>query len=128
MMAPVADRRQGWRVLAIEVLAVGGWASLAYVVLELAPEHLASRLALLGALAVATLTTSGLIAYALSFVLFADAGYRGNLGRALLAGAVLAAVVMAAAGLQLLRSLTPPAVGVLVLLLLAGQVAVLVRE
>lgn len=109
-------------------MALAAWAAFAYVVLELEPEHVVSRLAFFAALCLALFASLTLAAYGLSFVLFADDRYRGNLRRCLWQGAVSAWVCTAAALLQAERHLTLPAVGALLVLFLIGQMAALLRE
>jgi len=118
----------GWQVRGLEMLALGTWVGLVYVVVELEPAKLASRIAFFAALGLALLATSGLAAYGLSFVLFSDERYRGNLGRSLWQGAVVAGVGVAVALLQAGRLLTPLAGAVLAGLFLTGQIAALLRE
>jgi len=118
----------GWQVRVLEMLAPGAWVGLAYVVVELEPADLASRIAFFAALGLALLATSGLAAYGLSFTLFSDERYRGNLRRSLWQGAIVAGVGVAAALLQAGRLLTPLAGAALAGLFLIGQIAALLRE
>ena len=118
----------GWQVRVLEMLAPGAWVGLAYVVVELEPADLASRNAFFAALGLALLATSGLAAYGLSFTLFSDERYRGNLRRSLWQGAIVAGVGVAAALLQAGRLLTPLAGAALAGLFLIGQIAALLRE
>ncbi len=128
MAVRIRGGRSSWPVRGVELLGLAAWAGLAYVVLELEPGDLASRLAFFAALGLALCVSFGLAAYALSFSLFSDERYRGNLGRSLQQGAIAAGVSVAAAALQGSRLLTPLVGLALLAIFLAGQTAVLLRR
>jgi hypothetical protein len=116
------------QVRGIRVAAVIAWLTLALLVTRTSPAFLASRVAFLAALDLALTLTLGLGAYAMSFSLFADERYRGNLRRSLWQGGVTALPLVVAAALRIGRALSPEAVVLLVVVFVIGQIVVLLRQ
>ena len=116
------------RVVALVPVAVLAWAGLGFVVVNFGPNELSGRLAFFILLYVALIATLGLVAYTLSFRLFASKAFRGNLGRALENGTLWATFVAGAVALQFFRMLSWVNGGLMIGLLLVAQFLLLARQ
>lgn len=121
-------RKKRWPFRLVAGAALVGWAATSYVVLLLSPDEVVNRAFFLGAVAVALSATFAVITYGLSFVLFSDVHYKGNLGRSSLQGAITALLCVAAAVLQLNRELSAVTLIALTAVFVVAQAAVLLRE
>lgn len=116
------------QVVVVGLLALLTWTGLGLVVVNVNPGELAARLLFLALLYVALISTFGLIAYALSFRLFASKSYRGNLAGSLQHGGLWATGATAAAVLQMARMLNWVGGAVLLALLALAQFVVIARQ
>lgn len=87
-------------------LALLTWAGLALIVTQASPDNALSRILFFVLLYLALSSSLTLVAYFLSFRLFASKAYRGNLLRSLQQGALWAAFFVAAAAMQVARTLS----------------------
>lgn len=115
-------------LVALGFLAVLSWTGLGLIIANVNPSALVARVLFFVLLYLAVAATSGLVAYALSFRLFASKAFRGNLGRSLQHGWLWAAFAVAAAALQLFRMLSWVNGGLMIGLLAVGEFLLLARQ
>jgi len=121
------DRHAGLLLAGVRASCVLGWAAVAYIVMALEPEAPLNVVALLLAFTVASGATVSLIAYGLSFKLFSDRSFRGNVLVCALQGLAAGPALGLALALQVARA---PSTAILVVgaaAFVGGQAVVLVR-
>lgn len=114
--------------IALGFVALLFWGGVGFVVEKVSPAEVAGRLLFFALFYAAMVTTLGLIAYILSFRLFASKAIRGNLGRSLQHGGLWATFAVAAASLQLFRMLSWINGALLLGLLAVAQILMLARQ
>ena len=87
-------------------LALVAWAGIGLVVTQVSPDTTLSQVLFFGLMYTAWASSLTIVAYYLSFRLFASRAYRGNLGRSLQQGLLWAAFVLVALVMQLARALS----------------------
>jgi drug/metabolite transporter (DMT)-like permease len=91
----------------LTVLAMFAWSALAYLVFNGNPDEFLAHLAFYLLLFLALMSTVSVGAYALSFRLFQEKFYQGNVAHSLQQGVLLASLATFALLLQEKRSFTP---------------------
>lgn len=110
------------------LVATLGWAGVGLVIVNVSPNEAGGRVLFFAAFYTALLATFGLLAYILSFWLFAAKALRGNLGNSLQHGALWAAVVSVAAVLRMLRELRWTYAALLLGLVVVFQLLLLAKQ
>jgi len=124
-------------LLLLALVWAGGCFLLVHVALNYAPEtqaetgstpNLAAWAAFFGALELILFAAFSLLAYRLSFGLFASRLYRGNVARSCQHGLLWSTILTGAGLLRAIKVLTLPTALALIGVLLVGEVVVLLRK